>query len=290
MLFDPGLTIIFRETLPGLGDILLLISQFGGEYIFIGVLLTLFWAVNKREPIVALYVIVVALLSNYWLKIIIAKERPPSSNWYPGADGSNYSTPSGHSQFSATLYGWFTVKIRKWWMTLIAVVLTGLIGFSRVYLGVHYLADVLLGWGIGIITVITLFYLENPLREFFSRYRYEYLLIGLAIIGFGMTIISSLLPPPPNDNFGQVGGLTIGIALGLALEHRFVNFSIETPQGKRWKLALRAIIGFLLVGGVMIGLSPIFPTENLWLRTIRYMLTAITGLFVWPAIFKRINL
>jgi len=290
VLFDPGLTNVLRDAIPGLGDFFLLIAEFGSELVFIGILFTLYWAVNKKEAILATYLLIFAFISNYWLKVIIAHERPPVSNWYPGADALNYSTPSGHSQLSASLYGWFTARVRKWWMTLIAVVLTGLVGISRIYLGVHFLGDVLLGWGIGIITVILLFYLENPIREFFSRYRQEYLLMGLAIIGFVMTFIAFLLPQPPNDNFGAIGGFTMGLALSLILENRFVGFSVEVPEGGRTKLFLRVIIGFILVLGVMLGLAPILPTEEIWLRALRYILVAIIGVFVWPAIFKRINL
>ncbi|MFW9908873.1 MAG: phosphatase PAP2 family protein [Candidatus Thorarchaeota archaeon] len=290
MLFDPGLTNVLRDALPGLGDIFLIITEVGSELVFIGVLLTLYWAVNKKEAILATYLLAFAFITNYWLKIIIAHERPPVSNWYPGADAPNYSTPSGHSQLSASLYGWFTVRVRKWWMVLVAVVLTGLVGISRIYLGVHFLGDVLLGWGVGIITVIAFVYLENPMRAFFSRYKQEYLLMGLAIIGFLMTFIAFLLPQPPNDNFGSVGGFTIGLALGLILENRFVGFSVEVPEGGKVKLVLRVIIGFILVFGVMLGLAPILPTEEIWLRTIRYTLIALIGVFIWPAIFKRINL
>jgi membrane-associated phospholipid phosphatase len=290
VIFEPWPTDVIRGVLPGLGDIFLIISQFGSEIIIIGLLLTLYWAVNKREGILATYLLVFALLINYWLKIIIAKDRPPVSNWYPGADAPNYSTPSGHSQFSATLYGWFAARIKKIWVAFLAVIITFLVGISRVYLGVHYLGDVLLGWGIGIITVIAFVYLEKPIREFLSRYNQENLLMGLAIIGFLMILIASLLPQPPNDNFGAYGGLTIGLALGLALENRFVGFSVEVGEGERWKLVLRVIIGFVLVFGVMIGLAPILPTEDIWLRAIRYLLIALTGVFVWPAIFKRINL
>jgi len=288
--FDPGLTNVLRDALPGLGDIFLIITEFGSELVFIGVLLTIYWAVNKKEAILATYLLAFAFITNYWLKVIIAHERPPASNWYPGADAPNYSTPSGHSQLSASLYGWFTIKVRKWWMALVAVVLTGLVGISRIYLGVHFLGDVLLGWGVGIITVIAFVYLENPIRAFFSRYKQEYLLMALAIIGFLMTFIAFLLPQPPNDNFGAVGGFTIGLALGLILENRFVGFSVEVPEGGKVKLVLRVIIGFILVFGVMLGLAPILPTEEIWLRAIRYILIALIGVFVWPAIFKRINL
>lgn len=292
MLFDPILTDTLRDALPGLGDFFLLLTQFGSELAFIGILLILFYTVNKKEAILAIFVIVFAIISNYWLKVIIANERPPVSNWYPGADAdaSNYSTPSGHSQNAASLYGWFAVRVKRWWMLLIAIVLTTLVGISRVYLGVHFLGDVLLGWAIGIGTVLAFYYLEKPAREFFSRFRYEYLMMGLVIVALAMMIIAWYLPHPPNDNFGQVGGITIGLAIGLALENRFVNFDVKPAGNKKWKLVLRVVIGLVLVIGLMAILGEILPSEDLWLRALRYILIAVTGIFVWPLIFKKTNL
>ncbi|TFG33842.1 phosphatase PAP2 family protein [Candidatus Thorarchaeota archaeon] len=290
MLFDPILTDALRDALPGLGDFFLLITQFGSELVFIGILLILFWTVNKKEAIYATFVLLFAILSNYWLKMMIANERPPASNWYPGTDPPNYSTPSGHSQNSASLYGWFAIRVKRWWMLLIAIVLTTLVGISRVYLGVHYIGDVLLGWGVGIVTVLAFYYLEKPVREFLSRFRYEYLMMVLAGIALGMLVLSWFLPQPPNDNFGAIGGITIGLAIGLALEYRFVNFDVKPLNEQRWRLVLRVIIGLVLVIGLMIGLGGVLPSEDLWLRAIRYALIAITGVFIWPLIFKHAKL
>ncbi len=67
-----------------------------------------------------------------------------------------YSFPSGHSFFAVTVYGmaayWLTQGApsrRRWvWATAALVIL--LIGFSRVYLGVHYASDVLAGFCVGL--------------------------------------------------------------------------------------------------------------------------------------------
>ena len=290
MLFDPGITDVLRNILPGLGDFFFLISQIGGDLFLIIILLVTYWSISKREGILATFLLVIAVITQFWLKIIIANDRPPASNWHPSADPPNYSTPSGHSMNSATLYGWATVKLKTWWMAIIAIVLTTLIGISRVYIGVHFIGDVLLGWGLGIVVIILFAYLVNPARDFFSRYNTEHLLLVLMIIGFLMTLIAAMLPQPPNDNFGSIGGLTIGLALGLILEMRFVDFSNEPHEGQKWRLVLRAVIGVILVIVVMFGLSPFLPSEEIWLRTIRYSLVALTGIFVWPAIFKKANL
>jgi len=290
MLFDPGIIDAIREVLPGLGDFFLIVTQLGSNIFYIALLLIGYWAFNKRESIILTYVLIVSMLSNYWLKVIIANERPPSSYWFPGTDPPNYSTPSGHSQLSASLFGWLAVRIKTWWMALLAVVPTFLIGISRLYLGVHFLEDVLLGWGVGILIVISFYYLEKPAREFLSKFKFEHLLLFVFITGLLMTLVSAFLPPPPNDNFGAIGGLTMGFALGLVMENKFVGFSVEAPDGQKWKLVLRVVIGLVLVSAVMLGLAPILPSEDLLLRTVRYFLIAMTGIFVWPFIFKKINL
>ena len=284
------ITNFLKELLPALDDFFFLISQIGGEIFLIVLLLVLYWTHNKKDTVLASYILIAAIISNFWLKLVIANERPPSSIWHPSADPPNYSTPSGHAQNSATFYGWFTARTKTWWMTIIAIIMTVLIGISRVYIGVHFLGDVLLGWGIGIITVLLWIYLEEPARNFLSRYETESLLLVLMTIGFLMTLLAAVLPPPPNDNFGAIGGLTIGFALGLILETRFVDFSNEPYDGQKWRLVLRVLFGLVFIIGVMAVLEPILPSEEIWLRTIRYSLIALTGVFVWPAIFKRARL
>jgi membrane-associated phospholipid phosphatase len=290
MLFDPGFTDVLRDVLPGLGDFFFLVTQLGGTLFYIVLLLIVYWAYNKREAIFVCYILILSIMTEFWLKVIIANERPPSSNWHPSADPPNYSTPSGHSQNSATLYGWLTARIKIWWMALIAVIMVGLIGISRIYLGVHYLGDVLFGWGLGIVIALLFVYLGQPARDYLSRYKTEHLLLVLLIIGFLLTMIASVLPQPPNDNLGGYGGVTMGLAIGLILEMKFVNFTNEPHEGQKWRLVLRVVIGLVLVIGVLFGLDPLFPSDLIWLRAIRYGLTAITGIFVWPLIFKKANL
>jgi undecaprenyl-diphosphatase len=68
------------------------------------------------------------------------------------------SFPSGHSMLSAVVYlllGAMLAKSEPRWPVKLyfvgtAIVLTGLVGMSRVYLGVHYPSDVLAGWTAGL--------------------------------------------------------------------------------------------------------------------------------------------
>ena len=82
------------------------------------------------------------------LKLIIQRPRPDE---YRIIDASGYSFPSGHSMISMAFYGFIIYlickyvnnKILKYFLIGLLGSLIILIGVSRVYLGVHYVSDVL---------------------------------------------------------------------------------------------------------------------------------------------------
>lgn len=87
----------------------------------------------------------------YGLKALFHRARPEAAFASLG-----YSFPSGHSFAAVTLYGmlayWLArvVPGRRAWIWAGAVVLILLIGFSRIYLGVHYASDVAAGFAAGL--------------------------------------------------------------------------------------------------------------------------------------------
>ncbi|GEE01093.1 hypothetical protein nbrc107696_15390 [Gordonia spumicola] len=93
------------------------------------------------------------------LKLIFARDRPPVADRLIDVGGASF--PSGHAMMSMIVYGLAAImahrmypRVRRhaWWL-LGAPLLVGLVGFSRVYLGVHWLSDVLFGWLFGLIWV-----------------------------------------------------------------------------------------------------------------------------------------
>jgi membrane-associated phospholipid phosphatase len=287
MFFDPNITTFLRDLLPWAGAFFSIVTELGGELFLISVLLIGYWAFRKREAMIITLVLIVSILANYWLKYAIGNPRPPVSYWYGDVEATNFSTPSGHAQNAGTMYSWLAGKVKTWWMILASLILMFLIGISRVYLGVHFLGDILLGWAIGIVIGIAAFYFEPQISDFASRVKTEYWFLLLFIIGIAMLVIGSVLPSPPGDNFGAYGGLTIGAAVAFPLEKRYVNFDLDVD---RPRLIARIVIGLVLVIGLMLGLSPFLPTDEIWLRTIRYFTAAFVGIFVWPSIFKKAGL
>lgn len=290
MFFDPNYTLVLRELMPWAGALFSLITELGSDTFYIALILIGFWAFKKKESIIVGFVLMVSLTLNYILKLAIANPRPDPSYWYGDIEATNYSTPSGHSQNSATLFGWISAKVKTWWMLVISALLILLIGISRVYLGVHYLGDVLLGWGIGIVTVIILVFLQQPLTERLAQVKQEYLYGLLIIFDLAMILLFSyVFPLPPGDNFGAIGGVILGLAIGLPLEKRYVDFSLEAPRGQTWRLLLRVVIGLAVVMVLLTVLKVVLPDDVL-LRAARYGIVTLVGIFLWPLIFKKANL
>lgn len=89
------------------------------------------------------------------MKGLVERARPPQEYW--AYLEVWYSFPSAHAAFSAALYGFFSYlawcTIRNPFLKILAVVslsvLMALISFSRLYLGIHYLTDVIAGIAVG---------------------------------------------------------------------------------------------------------------------------------------------
>ena len=127
-----------------------------------GIALIFYFLFIKRHRWYSLKVPVVALGSislNLVLKNFFERPRPALQHL---VEASGLSFPSGHSMVAASFYGlliflvWKHVRpkgLRYSLVALLCVIIT-LIGFSRIYLHVHYFTDVLAGFAAGFLWVI----------------------------------------------------------------------------------------------------------------------------------------
>lgn len=108
---------------------------------------------------------------NTALKLIFARARPDVVE--PLVQVYTYSYPSGHALLSATFYlsfAFLLAEMARSRLTRIYIIscgflLAGLIGFTRVYLGVHYPTDILAGWAIGTAWALVCWILLRHLRR-----------------------------------------------------------------------------------------------------------------------------
>jgi membrane protein DedA with SNARE-associated domain/membrane-associated phospholipid phosphatase len=121
----------------------------------------LVWRKKISSLIVLLASVGGGILLNELLKKIFLRPRPDFVNAFYHETG--YSFPSGHSMMSILFYGMAAfllanqLKAWKWrvWLGTSAFTLALLIGTSRLALGVHFLTDVLGGWGAGVAWLMT---------------------------------------------------------------------------------------------------------------------------------------
>lgn len=108
----------------------------------------------KKELIVFITSIGVCLLVTNIIKILIGRGRPLETL----LDVTGYSFPSAHSSVSMLVYGYLALLINKYYSNkhkYLYIILCGLMvfltGLSRIYFNVHYITDVIAGFGLGLI-------------------------------------------------------------------------------------------------------------------------------------------
>ncbi|MGV3617187.1 MAG: phosphatase PAP2 family protein [Fimbriimonas sp.] len=149
--------------LPGLTRLMRLLTYMsnGPTLVIIAVAVIVFGAMT-RALIPALYVVgtLVSIPLNLWMKTFFDRERPGESEVRVDVRGDRfgYSYPSGHSMCSAAFYVFLAFlvfiymrdyRFREPLVAALCLLPIG-IGISRIYLGDHWLSDVVGGWAFGL--------------------------------------------------------------------------------------------------------------------------------------------
>ncbi len=144
---------------PPTRSLFLAITQFGSMPMMM--VLALFGALalllSRRRLLALVWLLAPAGsgLLDAGLKLFFERQRPPFRD--VAIHETTLSFPSGHSMTSLVSYGllayFLVLVLPRWWARWLAVaglsLLVLAIGFSRVYLGAHYLSDVLGGFAVG---------------------------------------------------------------------------------------------------------------------------------------------
>lgn len=141
---------------PTLTTILIIITNLGSAITLISLtILSIILIKNKKIGLCISLNLIISTLLNVILKNIVQRPRPEGCRLI---DESGYSFPSGHSMVNTAFYGLLIYlvlrnvknsKLKYTLVILISLLIIG-IGFSRIYLGVHYASDVLAGFLISI--------------------------------------------------------------------------------------------------------------------------------------------
>ena len=150
--------------------IMINMTNLGSAYSLIVISILLFFFIkNKKIPLSIIINLVTVFFTSQIFKFIFRRSRP---NGIFLVDASGYSYPSGHTMVSFAFYIYLLYllckkidnKLVKILLTIFTTILLALIAFSRIYLGVHYLSDIIGGLLLGT-TYIILFIRLNNVEE-----------------------------------------------------------------------------------------------------------------------------
>lgn len=191
-----------------------------------------------------------------------------------------YSFPSMHSASVPALYFSLAKEAKKKWLWLLAMVLTILVGVSRVVAGMHYPTDVLAGWilGFAVMWIFTLL----------DRYIKKEQLYHLILL---VSVLPGILYVRTTDYYTSLGCL-IGAIAAIPFERKFVNF-----QGtRRIPAMLLRVLGAVIIYFVLNTLLKL-PFDKQFLagtslaafliRTVRYAIIMFLLMGVYPMVFPR---
>jgi undecaprenyl-diphosphatase len=188
-------------------------------------------------------------------------------------------------------FGCLAVTAEKKWWKILCIVIAVLVGFSRMYVGVHTPADVLVGAAISVAALLVLYPLMLG-----SRDRSYGVFLALSAVSIAYLVVMELADFPADidshnlasamKNAYTLTGCALGLLLVYPLEKRYVQFEEKAVW---WVQLLKIVLGLGLVLGVKEGLRA--PLEaifagHLAARAVRYFLIVVVAGLLWPMTFK----
>lgn len=274
-----------------------IITDIGSEMGYLVILSLVYWCISKPVGQGLAYAYLFSTTLNTWIKDIWRIPRPDD----PALEGTleragitrrlnplrHETSPSflsNHTQGAVVSWGYMAYGFKKAWFWVVAVIMVALLGFSRMYLGVHFPQDVIGGLVVGVVYLL-LWLLAEPYvrtRLFELNLGWRYVLAVLAPL--------TVLMVHPVEGAATPMGAAIGLGVGFVLEGQTLCFAVE---GKWWRRVLRGALGLVVVFAVYFGLSALFGLfdesmgavmEIVW-RIVRYALVGFVGGWVAPWLF-----
>ncbi|MBF2009469.1 MAG: phosphatase PAP2 family protein [Chlorogloeopsis fritschii C42_A2020_084] len=190
------------------------------------------------------------------------------------------SFPSGHTVTATTLWGTLTAFGRL--PAVISVCIVLLVMLSRLYLGVHYLADLLGGAAIALILVVAYQRFWPMLVRWFSGRTFQFFLV------LGLSAPIAVFPFTSFSPRGwELFGYAVGLGIGMPLEYWYVRYS--PAKISRRKQVLKVAIG---LGGLvtLVLVFRLMISSGLVREAVTSGFAALWIAFLAPALFASMGL
>ena len=281
-----------------------IITLCGEETIFMAVGMIVFWCINKYQGYYLLSVGFLGTVINQFLKMLFRIPRPwirdPNFTIVSSAEdaATGYSFPSGHTQTSVGLFGGIARWNKNTALRIAMIALCVLVPFSRMYLGVHTPADVL----VSIANALLLVFVGYPLfkkAESSPKTMYGILFVmTVVVLGFLCFVCFYLFPAEvyselavhnlesAQKNAFTLTGCAVGLIVVYTIDLKYTHFDTKAV----WWAQLLKIVGglaaVLIVKELLRSPLEFLIPHVLCARLVRYFLMVVVGGALWPMTFK----
>ncbi|RJL31343.1 phosphatase PAP2 family protein [Bailinhaonella thermotolerans] len=287
-------------------------SFFGTETFFLVLLPVLYWCVSPAAGLRVGLIVLVAGGLNAVAKLAAHAPRPYwiDPRVLPLSAESSFGMPSGHAQLSANVWGAVAALTRRRAAWAGAASFALVIGLSRIYLGVHFISDVIAGFALGLLTLWAFLALEERAVAWWRGLGTAGRLALAAGVSWGLILAGALalaayegwrLPatwtgakavdPESLESLIAMGGALFGMLAGAAYMDRLGWFDASGPL---WRRLLRLVVGAAGVAVIYAGLKAVLPDgDSVLADVLRYARYALLTLWVQlgaPLLFLRLGL
>jgi undecaprenyl-diphosphatase len=238
----------------------------------------LFWLGKEKKSFTVMSLLLIGSFFSGLFKSIIARPRPEGIKILDNVVGSSF--PSGHSTIAgiAAVYAFLSREIKKNFKYLI-LVLALLTAISRMYLGVHYLSDVIAGLFLGSIIALVVYKFEakiNKTEFHISKIREEFIIVifFVALIVFNLFV--------PSEYYGAYA--LLGYFLGYAI-YRHTKLAEVMVRAKTTNQKIVILFFGTAIFGVMGALAYFVFTGII--AQITFFSAGIFITLIWPIVISK---
>lgn len=285
---------------PLLDTVMGLVTNLGGEAVFIAAAIIVFWCLSKSCGYYMMTVGFAGTIINQFLKLWFRIPRPWVKD--PGftivesarAEATGYSFPSGHTQNAFAVFGAPARYFKSTALRIVLVLLIALTAFSRMYVGVHTPLDV----GVSLIVGTVLVFVIYPFfRDMDKSPKKVYIIFGIFIVMAAAFVVFVELYDFPTDidtdnyasglkNAYMILFCAVGLLLTFYVDTKYVRFP---TQAVWWAQIIKVVAGL----GILLALKAVLKAPLLALfgghsvaHGVRYFIVILFAGILWPMTFK----
>lgn len=285
---------------PLLDTVMGLVTNLGGEAVFIAAAIIVFWCLSKSCGYYMMTVGFAGTIINQFLKLWFRIPRPWVKD--PGftivesarAEATGYSFPSGHTQNAFAVFGAPARYFKSTALRIVLVLLIALTAFSRMYVGVHTPLDV----GVSLIVGTVLVFVIYPFfRDMDRSPKKVYIIFGIFIVMAAAFVVFVELYdfPADIDTDNYASGLknaymilfcAVGLLLTFYVDTKYVRFPTHAVW---WAQIIKVVAGL----GILLALKAVLKAPLLALfgghsvaHGVRYFIVILFAGILWPMTFK----